>query len=157
MKSIIKKIVVMCILVYTAAVVFSADKKSNVKYVSAQTVEVKASDSAKSKTVKKITYGTPVTVNSEKGKWSSITLETKETGWIMTSALSSRKLTSKNITVNVKELALAGKGAAAGIEAAIDEAYEENFALVDKVESFAVSEEKILSFADEGKLKRGDE
>lgn len=155
MRSFIKKIICLTGLMITAITLFAAEV--NVRYVGSEVLEVKASASVSAKTVEKLTYGDAVRLVLEKGKWSQITTESSKKGWVLTASLSKRKLTSKNMTVNTKELALAGKGANAGIEAAIDQNYNEHFDEVDKVEAGKVSEEKILLFIKEGQLNGGEE
>lgn len=155
MKSFIKKIVCALCILSASMSLFAAGK--NIMYVSSENLAVKATASMSSKTIATLPYGLAVETGTEKGKWVQISIDSKQLGWVLQTSLSKRKLTSKNITVNVKEIALAGKGANAGIEAAIDEAYTEYFDLVDKVEAGAVSEEKVLQFIKEGQLNGGEE
>lgn len=106
-----------------------------------------------------VSYGERVETVQKQGDWVDVKSSRNLTGWIHQSAL-----TTKQIVLNAsgqartgasdKEVALAGKGFNADVEAQ----YRRNnagvdFAWVDRMETMTVSRDQMISFLDEGKVR----
>ena len=106
-------------------------------------------------------YGDKIQVLQEKGRWRKIK-SGKIEGWLEKSALGSRKTILRDIGKSEAEISSAYQdevaSAAKGLSAEMEELHKKqnpelNYALVDKVESFAVSPAQMLKFSKRGKLK----
>ena len=110
--------------------------------------------------VARVSYGDRVYVQEEKGPWVKVGLPVNSSeGWIHNSALTSKKIEFNAGAANVQtsassdELALAGKGFNKQVENEFKEKNPNiNYAWVDRMEKFVVSEKQIKQFLKEGEL-----
>jgi hypothetical protein len=122
--------------------------------------EIRSTPSFLGNIVARLSYGDRVYVREEKGPWVRVGLPGKShEGWIHTSVLTSKKIVFKSGAANVQtsassdELALAGKGFSKQVE---DEFKGKNpninYAWIDRMEKYVVSEKQIKQFLKEGEL-----
>lgn len=147
-------------IVVTAYPLFAASS-SKTMYVSLDPASLKESASSFSKDVGTVGYASKVRVLEEKRNWVRIELEgdPSVSGWIPSSALSSKKIKAKGsgTTADADEIALAGKGFTATIESAYANEYSVDYGPVNYAEEQAASADYILAFIREGFLAGGDE
>ena len=132
--------------------------QSKTMYVNVKSAELKNGTGFFSKKVAVLEYGQPVTAISSGKKWTQVKAGNTQ-GWIYTASLTTRKITSssKNFSASTDELALAGKGFNAEIESEYKKSGKVNYAAVDKIEAFSVSESELLEFVKSGNLNGGEE
>jgi len=110
--------------------------------------------------VARLSYGDRVYVREERGPWVRVGLPgNKNEGWIHASILTSKKIVLNPGTGDVQtsasgdELALAGKGFSKQVENEFKEKNPNiNYAWIDKMEKFVVSQEQVKQFLKEGEL-----
>ena len=110
--------------------------------------------------VARLSYGDRVYVRAEKGPWVRVDLPGKNNqGWIHTSALTSKKIVFNPGNQDVQtsassdELALAGKGFSKQVENEFKGKNPNiNYAWIDRMEKFLVSQKRIKQFLKEGEL-----
>lgn len=126
-------------------------------YVSVDKTELKNSPSFLGKNLEAIFYGDEVIVLEEKGKWKKVQLSSDSwiEGWINESSLTKKKIvvSDSRLSVSTEELALAGKGFNADIEAQYKKEGNLNYQDVDVVEKNMISFENVLDFMIDGKLE----
>ena len=92
----------------------------------------------------------------EKDNWTKVRLESNSSvsGWINNSSLTKKKivLSTNKVSVSTNELALAGKGFNAEIEAEYKKNGKVNYAAVDRLEKNLVSFDTVFEFMEAGKL-----
>jgi SH3-like domain-containing protein len=102
-------------------------------------------------------YTDRVEVLEEKRGWARVSLSGKQ-GWVHLSALSSKKIVlqagDKNVeqTASSSEVALAGKGFNAQVEAEYKQEKGLDYTWVDRMEQITVSAVEIAAFIEEGAL-----
>jgi hypothetical protein len=122
--------------------------------------EIRSTPSFLGNIVARLSYGDRVYVREERGPWVRVGLPgNSNEGWIHTSVLTSKKIVLNPGAANVQtsassdELALAGKGFSKQVE---DEFKGKNpninYAWIDRMEKFVVSEKQIKQFLKEGEL-----
>jgi SH3-like domain-containing protein len=128
-------------------------------YVTAKTIEVKSSTAFFADTLGTLSYGAPVSILQEYGKWLQIkSSELPElSGWVSATSLTSKRIISGSSTsASANELALAGKG----FNQEVENAYRQNGALnyeaVDAMEAMSIPNRQLFSFLQEGRLARGE-
>ena len=129
-------------------------------YVSVEQVTSKIKPSMWGKPGYDYYYGDLVEVLEQDGSWCLVeTKDGERIGWLRDSVLTSRKLkTQGNVSVDAKELALAGKGFSSPIEAEYSEQYDIDFTPVDEIETISIDiDRKLRSFIREGDLQGADE
>ena len=129
-------------------------------YVSVEEVTSKVKPSMWGKDGTDYYYGDLVEILDEDGSWYLVTTKDgKRKGWLRDSVLTTRKLKKQgNVSVDAKELALAGKGFSSPIEAEYSEQYDIDFTSVDEIEKISVDiDRKLRSFIIEGDLEGVDE
>jgi hypothetical protein len=110
--------------------------------------------------VARVSYGDRVYLREEKGPWVRVGMPGNNTqGWIHNSALTLKKIVLKPGAANVQtsassgELALAGKGFSKKVENAFKGKNPNiNYAWIDRMEKYVVSEKRIKQFLKEGEL-----
>jgi hypothetical protein len=110
--------------------------------------------------VTRVSYGDRVYVREERGPWVKVGLPgNSNEGWIHTSVLTSKKIVLNPGSANVQtsassdELALAGKGFSKQVENEFKGKNPNvNYAWIDIMEKFVVSEKQIKQFLKEGEL-----
>lgn len=136
--------------------------ESATMYVSTQKGLLKSKASGSSKTVATLSYGDQVSVLSTQSKWCEITVTTGaavgEKGWMLTSALTKKKIIAKGnkVTADASELALAGKGFSSEIETEYKKNGVVDYDSVDCVEKEIVSESDQNDFINAGNLNGGE-
>jgi Bacterial SH3 domain len=122
--------------------------------------EIRSTPSFLGVIVARVSYGERVYVREEKGPWVKVGLPGNNTeGWIHDSALTVKKIVFNAGEANVQtsasgnELALAGKGFNQQVENEFKEKNPKlNYAWINRMEKFVVSEKQIKQFLKEGKL-----
>jgi hypothetical protein len=122
--------------------------------------EIRSTPSFLGNIVARLSYGDRVYVREEKGPWVRVGLPgNSNEGWIHTSVLTSKKIELKSGTANVQtsasgdELALAGKGFSKQVENEFKEKNPKmNYAWIDRMEKFVVSQKQSQQFLKEGEL-----
>jgi Bacterial SH3 domain len=122
--------------------------------------EIRSTPSFLGVVVARVSYGDRVWVREEKGPWVKISLPGHNNeGWIHHSALTEKKIVFNAGAANVQtsassnELALAGKGFNEQVENEFKEQNPKiNYAWVNRMEKFVVSEKEIKQFLKDGKL-----
>jgi Bacterial SH3 domain len=122
--------------------------------------EIRSTPSFLGVIVARVSYGDRVYVREEKGSWVKVRMTGQNSeGWIHTSALTLKKIVFNAGAADVQtsasssELALAGKGFNEQVENEFKEQNPKiNYAWVNRMEKFVVSEKEIKQFLKEGKL-----
>lgn len=155
--------------------VFSASKSKSQKlmYVAVEKLDLKNKASITAKQTASLDYGSRVIILDEKGSWCKIQLLEDDSinGWVNSGSLTKKKIivasskvgssaddeidgnSGKRVSTNASELSLAGKGFNSAVEAAYEDEFDVNFALVDQIEKNGVSEEDTIAFIIEGNLR----
>lgn len=159
MKRKLTAILLLLLLAAAATPLFAAGSKT--MYVSLDPVSLKESASSFARDVGTIEYASKVRVLEEKKNWVRIELvsDTRVTGWVPASALSSKKIKAKGTgtSADADEIALAGKGFTSTIEAIYADEYAIDYEPVNYAEEQAASADEILEFIREGGLAGGEE
>jgi hypothetical protein len=122
--------------------------------------EIRSTPSFLGTVVARVSYGDRVYVREEKGPWVKVSLPGQNNeGWIHNSALTAKKIVFNAGAADVQtsassnELALAGKGFNEQVENEFKEQNPKiNYAWVNRMEKFVVSEKEIKQFLKEGNL-----
>ncbi len=138
--------------------VFAAEQKT--MSIQVKKGEIRSTPSFLGIIVARLSYGDRVYVREEKGPWVRVGLPGKSNdGWIHTSVLTSKKIVLKSGAANVQtsassdELALAGKGFSKQVENEFKGKNPNvNYAWIDRMEKFVVSQKRIKQFLKEGEL-----
>ena len=135
------------------SLVFSQANRGT-RYVAVQTTALKDSAGFFAKDLGTLSWGDAVTVIRDDGKWTNVRAG-NITGWVVSTSLSARRVTSSNTGVTASEVALAGKGFSPDMEME----YQRNgldYSVVDTMEQITVSSDDLLRFITEGRLSRGE-
>jgi SH3-like domain-containing protein len=128
-------------------------------YVTAKTIEVKSSTAFFADTLGTLSYGAPVSILQEYGKWLQIkSSEPPEiSGWVSAASLTSKRIISGSSTsASANEIALAGKGFNQEVENAYRQSGTLNYDAVDAMEAMSIPNRQLFSFLQEGRLARGE-
>ncbi len=159
MKKLLRNLFLLFVFVCMTFPAFSASSKQKTQYVAIDPAPLKAKPAASSKKIGSIEYASAVIVLKTEKNWVYVQLadDSSVEGWLPESALTSKKIKekSKAASANADEIALAGKGFNATIEAVYAEEFEVNFSIVDYIESLGADPEEAIIFAQEGKLNDG--
>ena len=131
---------------------------AKVMSVSVRDGQVRETPSFLGKIVAKAGYGQSVDVLEEQGDWSKVTLPGGVAGWMHKTALSTDKLAMSGGSaapgsVSGKEMALAGKGFSAEVEADYKRSHGGNFAAVDAMEQVRYDAAALIAFLSKGDVK----
>lgn len=131
---------------------------AKVMSVSVRDGQVRETPSFLGKIVGKASYGQSVDVLEEQGDWSKVTLPGGVAGWMHKTALSTEKLAMSGGSaapgsVSGKEMALAGKGFSAEVEADYKRSHGGNFAAVDAMERVSYDAAALMAFLSKGDVK----
>ncbi|MBQ7611833.1 MAG: SH3 domain-containing protein [Spirochaetaceae bacterium] len=117
------------------------------RYVSVEHLKVKSGTGFFSSTVETIVYGAEVVLLEESGKYTKIQTASGKTGWVSTNSLTKKKIIqNSNVNASADEIALAGKGFTAEIEAEYKKSNTYNYAAVDTLETKSISNEELRLF-----------
>jgi uncharacterized protein YgiM (DUF1202 family) len=129
-------------------------------YVAVKEAEVKSGTGLLAEKRGTVVYGEQVTVLQGDSKWSEIRSagQSAISGWVATSALTSRRIAASGATASASasDIALAGKGFSARVEQTYKDAGSLNYAQVDRMEAETVSNEVMYDFLTTGQLKTGE-
>lgn len=156
MKKYFRKCITTFVLCILSSFAFSAMPGDTI-YVAVKESCLKTGTGSFDKTVKKLQYGEELYVKEATGKWYKVetTGTDKVQGWIPVSSVTSRKVVtgSKKVSASANEIALAGKG----FNAQVENEYKQtnaslDYASVDKMEAFVLSDSELEKFIIDGQL-----
>jgi len=142
---------------------FAAEQK--IMSIQVKKGEIRSTPSFLSNIVARLSYGDRVYVLEERGSWVRVGLQGNSNGgWIHASVLTSKKIVLNPGNAGVQtsassdELALAGKGFSKQVENEFRGKNPNiNYAWIDRMEKFVVSQKQIKQFLKEGELSpKGD-
>lgn len=126
-------------------------------YVKVEEAVLKESPSFWGKNGASVFYGEEVVILEEKNSWKKVQLviDSSVSGWISESSLTKKRIVASGsrVSASTEELALAGKGFTAEIEAEYKKQASLNYDAVDKLETNLISFDKVLDFMAAGKLE----
>ena len=126
-------------------------------YVKVEEAVLKESPSFWGKNGASVFYGEEVVILEEKKSWKKVQLviDSSVSGWISESSLTQKKIvvSGSRVSASTEELALAGKGFTAEIEAEYKKQASLNYDAVDKLETNLISFDRVLDFMAAGKLE----
>jgi hypothetical protein len=128
-------------------------------YVAVKTVALKASTDFFAAERGTLVYGNPVRVLQAKGKWVEVqSAEPSVQGWIAASGLTSKRIIASGTrtSASAQELALAGKGFSEEGEILYRQEGSLDYAAIDAMENFSVSDQDLYTFLIDGHLARGE-
>jgi hypothetical protein len=151
-------LIIFLLICFNGFLVFAAGQK--MMSIQVKKGEIRSTPSFLGNIVARLSYGDRVYVREEKGHWVRVGLPgNSHEGWIHTSVLTSKKIIFKSGAANVQtsassdELALAGKGFNKQVENEFKGKNPNiNYAWIDRMEKFVVSEKQIKQFLKEGEL-----
>ena len=149
-----KRLLYSGLLLSLAILAVHSQTSTNLRYITAQTVQIKDSTGFFSRTIGTLSLGDEVILISETNRWSQVRFANL-TGWVSSSVLSTRRVVSSGSGGQVTEVALAGKGFSPDMELQFRREGLD-YTQVDIMESMVISEEALLNFINEGRLRRGD-
>lgn len=127
--------------------------------VQVRETQLRATPSFLGKIITTSAYGDQVDVRETRDAWSQVTLADGQTGWMHTSALTTKTIrlqvgeTAAATAASSDELALAGKGFNSDVEAEFKRRNREiDFKWVDRMEKMDVSAEEMRTFLGRGGL-----
>lgn len=131
---------------------------AKVMSVSVRDGQVRETPSFLGKIVGKATYGQTVDVSDEQGDWAKVALPGGASGWMHRSALTAGKLalssgSGASENVSGKEMALAGKGFSAQVEADYRRGHGGDYAAIDAMERVSYDPPALLAFLSQGDVK----
>jgi hypothetical protein len=129
-------------------------------YVTAKTVGVKKSTAFFADTLGTLSYGDPVSVLRENGKWVQIkSVEPPEiSGWVAAASLTTKRIIASagKTSASANEIALAGKGFNQEVENAYKQSGALDYSAIDAMEAIQIPNGQLLSFLREGHLALGE-
>ena len=130
---------------------------SNTMSVQVKTTPLRDTPSFVGKAGATLSYGDRVEVMNTQGPWSKVSAPGGLTGWVHTSALSSKRIVLKSgqetaqTRASSDELALAGKGFNSDVEGEFKKQHQNiDFSWIDKMEKMRISSGEMQSFLKEG-------
>lgn len=137
-------------------------KPGNTMYVNVEEAELKSGTGFFSSSRGYLPYGAKVTIIQESGKWIEVESQdnSKVSGWLPASSLTKKKILADDgynrVSASADELALAGKGFSAEVEALYTtEANAVIYQLVDDIEATPIDKSGLWEFIQQGKLSDG--
>jgi len=151
-------LLVFCLVLLTVSAAVGEGRKE--MSVQVKQGQVRATPSFLGKILATLSYGDRVEVLEDKDGWIQIVPPGKRPpGWMHSSALSEKRIVLKagkkeaEIAASSGELALAGKGFNADVEAEFKRKHKEiDFTWIDRMQTIKVPQEKISAFLREGDL-----
>ncbi|GHV77181.1 hypothetical protein AGMMS49942_20020 [Spirochaetia bacterium] len=129
-------------------------------YVTTKTIEIKKSTAFFADTLGTLSYGAPVSVLQENGKWVRIkSLEAPEiSGWVAAASLTTKRIIASagKTSASANEIALAGKGFNQEVENAYKQSGTLDYAAIDAMEAIQIPNGQLLNFLREGHLAQGE-
>lgn len=140
---------------------FAAAVRAETMRVQVQTGQVRATPSFVGQVVASLPYGQAVETTGVQGPWQQVRTADGKTGWMHTSALTTKRIATQSSGAAVAtgasgdELALAGKGFNADVEAKFKADHAEiDFSWVDKMAKMNASPSQIATFVKAGGLNQ---
>jgi uncharacterized protein YgiM (DUF1202 family) len=106
-----------------------------------------------------VNYGDQVDVQQQQGDWMEVNYKGQK-GWIHNSALTTKSINvggggkDAQMKASGKEVALAGKGFNADVEAQYRKGHQNaNYAAVDRMEQIRIASQEMVAFLDKGEVK----
>lgn len=137
-------------------------KKGATMYVNVEEAELKSGTGFFASQTGVLPYGAKVTVLEEDGKWIQVASAEQggPSGWLPASSLTKKKILVSGglntVSASADELALAGKGFSAEVEAQYTtEATAAIYAMVDAIEATPQDKDGLLEFIVQGDLSTG--
>ena len=131
-------------------------------YVNVEEAELKSGTGFFASQTGVLPYGAKVTVLEEDGKWIQVASAEQggPSGWLPASSLTKKKILADDgynrVSASADELALAGKGFSAEVEALYTtEANAVVYQLVDDIEATPIDKSGLWEFIQQGKLSDG--
>ena len=144
-------------LVFLSAMTLEAQTSGTSMFVSADTVDIRASSGFFAGVIGTLTLGEEVTVLQNHGRRFVVRNASGLQGWVSADALSTRRrVVQSGSHVTSAEFALAGKGFNSSLEEILRSSGDIDFSMVDAMEKWSVSVEMLLDFLAEGRLTKGD-
>ena len=148
---------ILYMLFFLSAMTLEAQSSGATMFVSANTVDLRASSGFFSRVIGTLSLGDEVTVQQNHGRWLVVRNTSGLQGWVSADALSSRRrVVQSGSNVTPAEFALAGKGFNSSLEEILRSSGDVDFTMVDVMERRGVSQEMLLAFLTEGRLTKGD-
>jgi len=128
--------------------------------VQVQSSQVRGTPSFLGQVVTTLTYGQAVETTGAQGPWMQVRTSDGKTGWVHSSALTTKRLSTQtggavSAGASGDELALAGKGFSADVEAQFKAQHADiDFSWVDRMLKMNASSAQIATFAKAGGLKQ---
>jgi hypothetical protein len=139
-------------------VLFAQSLAGKKVYVSVKEGKLKSSTWFFAGTTGTFSYGDAFTVIGVKGSWVELRGTNDVTGWTSASNVTTRQIinTGNRTSASADELALAGKAYSPEVEKAYKDSSQVDYAAVDLMESFVISDEELLQFMQDGNLNMGE-
>lgn len=129
-------------------------------YVQVKSAPLKSSTGFFARTQGTVYYGDQITVLAVNGKWAQVQpmASRSQSGWVASANLTSKRIIAQGDTrsASARELALAGKGFSEEVERQYKAGNNLNYAPVDYMERLNIPDEALLSFIEEGRLRKGE-
>jgi hypothetical protein len=155
-----KRLILFTVLSLSLAGALSAQSLTGkTMYVTAKTIEVKSSSNFFAETLGTLSYGAPVSVQQEYGKWVKVSSVEPPvlSGWVAAASLTTKRiLAGSSTSASANEIALAGKGFNQEVENAYKQNGELNYSAIDAMEEIQIPSRQLFSFLQEGRLVRGE-
>jgi hypothetical protein len=150
-----KKTLVILILFVVSLI--AAQTTGSTMYVAVKKADVKESTGFFAPVRGALELGNPVTVVRVRDKWTEIrSANPALSGWVISAALTGRRVISSGYTPRAGEVAMAGKGFSGEIEQIYRAEEKLDYSPVDAMESFGVPESELYAFLTEGHLATGE-
>jgi uncharacterized protein YgiM (DUF1202 family) len=125
--------------------------------VTVKETQIRATPSFLAKALAVLAYGDQVQVLDTKGDWARVSLPSGKEGWVSLKALTEKKIVLKSgadvsTSASSGEVALAGKGFNADVEAQYKQEQNLDYTWVDAMEAVKVTTAQIDSFLTKGGL-----
>ncbi|MDR3160426.1 MAG: hypothetical protein LBU28_02290 [Spirochaetaceae bacterium] len=146
-------------IVFVVFTVLSAEAqfaRGTTVYVAVKSAAVKSSTGFFARTLGNLAQGTALTVLQIKGKWVEGRVSSSLTGWIAGASLTTRRVSASGRSASAGELALAGKGFSAEIEAGYRQDGDLDYSRIDAMEAITISPQELQAFLSEGHLFMGE-
>lgn len=155
-----KRRLLVCSLLFLGAVMWA--KAGDTMYVNVEEAELKSGTGFFVSSAGFLPYGAKVRVLQESGKWTEVASADNErvSGWLPASSLTRKKILADDsinrVSASADELALAGKGFSAEVEAQYTtEATAHIYTLIDEIEATPVDKDGLWEFIQQGELSDG--
>jgi SH3-like domain-containing protein len=143
-------------LFFTIVGIAAAQNSGGLKYVAVKSAELKSSTGFFAAIRAYLPEGEAVTVLREQNRWAEVRSSGNLSGWVAAASLSSRRIIAPGRQISAREVAMAGKGFSAELEAEYRLESRLDYSLIDSMEAEWISRETLPRFLREGRLAGGD-